>query len=182
MLTLLNLSASLSDINKMTFQYICRTLIPTNLGYGHFCQTAHCQHQNCSKCPLYTNSKEDDIRATKEAGEKVAKEIAENTAQGVNVDVDALLKNADKASPRRNGYPAMPAPPPPPPPPPAAAAAAVGIIAGPPPGAAAAAPYYPPGLPVGVAGIPAVVYYPVGAVGGPPPGMGGGRRRRRRRR
>ena len=96
----------------MTFQYICRSLIATNVGYGHFCQTAHCQHQNCSKCPLYTNSKEDDIRATKEAGEKVAKEIAENTAQGVNVDVDALLKNADKASPRRNGYPAMPAPPP----------------------------------------------------------------------
>ena len=126
----------------------------------------------------------EDVLATKEAGEKAAKEIAENTAQGVNVDVDALLKNADKASPRRNRYPAMPAPPPPPPPP-AAAAAAAGIYAGLPPGAAAAAPYYPPGLPVGIAGVPAVANYPMVGMGGPPPGMGGGgggRRRRRRRR
>lgn len=159
--------------------YICRALIPKNIGYSHFCQTAHCKHQNCNKCPLYTNNKEDDIRATKEAGEKAAKEIAENTAQGVNVDVGALLKNADKASPRRNGYPAMPVPPPPPPPHAAAAAAAAGNYVGLPPGAAAA-PYYPPGIPVGAAGIPAVAYYPM--LGGPPPGMGGGRRRRRRRR
>ena len=179
--------------NKMTCPkcrtlscYICRALIPKNVGYQHFCQTAHCQHKSCKKCQLYSNSKEDDTRATKEAGEKAAKEIAENTAQGVNVDVDALLKNADKASPRRNRYPAMPVPPPPPPPPPpAAAAAAAGIYAGLPPGAAAA-PYYPPGLPVGVAGVPAVAYYPMGGMGVFPPEMGGGggggRRRRRRRR
>lgn len=85
--------------NKMTCPkcrtfscYICRALIPKNVGYQHFCQTAHCQHHSCNKCPLYTNNKEDDIRATKEAGEKAAKEIAESTAQGVNVDVDALQK------------------------------------------------------------------------------------------
>ena len=173
--------------NKMTCPkcgayscYVCRALIPSNVSYLHFCQTAHCQHQSCGKCALYTNN-HIDIQATKEAGEKAAKEIAENTNQGVNVNVDALL---DKASPRRNRYPAMQAPPPPPPPP-AAAAAAAGIYAGLPPGAAAAAPYYPPGLPVGIAGVPAVANYPMVGMGGPPPGLGGGgggRRRRRRRR
>jgi len=112
-----------------------------------------------------------------------AKEVAANT-EGINVDVDALLKNADKTSPRRNRHPAMPPPPPPPPPPLPPAAAGVGMHGGFPPGVAP--PYYPQGLPAGFAAIP-VAFVPMAGVGGPPPpgmggGGGGGRRRRRRRR
>jgi hypothetical protein len=96
----------------------------------------------------------------------------------VNVDVESLLKNADK-SPRTNRHPPMPPPP---------AAAAAGVYAGlPPPGLAV--PHYPPGFPAGIAGVPAAALYgmgPYAGVAGPPPprmggGGGGGRRRRRRR-
>jgi len=102
----------------------------------------------------------------------------------VNVDVESLLKNADK-SPRTNRHP-MPPPP---------AAAAAGAYAGayavglPPPGLAVPPQYFPPGFPAGIAGVPAAALYgmgPYGGVAGPPPprmggGGGGGRRRRRRR-
>ena len=159
--------------------YICRALIEKSVGYQHFCQTPHCNHKTCNKCPLYSSSEQDDIRATKEAGQKAAKEVS-GGGEGVNVDVESLLKNADK-SPRTNRHPPMPPPP--------AAAAAAGAYAGlPPPGLAV--PYYPAGFPAGIAGVPAAVLYggmgPYGGVAGPPPprmggGGGGGRRRRRRR-
>ena len=163
--------------------YICRTLIEKSVGYQHFCQTPHCDHKKCNKCPLYSSSEQDDIRATKEAGQKAAKEVA-GGGEGVNVDVESLLKNADK-SPRTNRHP-MPPPP---------AAAAAGAYAGayavglPPPGLAVPPQYFPPGFPAGIAGVPAAALYgmgPYGGVAGPPPprmggGGGGGRRRRRRR-
>ena len=58
--------------------YLCRANIPQqgNAGYTHFCQTPHCQHKGCGKCPLFTDPIEDDRRAMLEAG-KAAKAQAD---------------------------------------------------------------------------------------------------------
>ena len=62
--------------NKMTCSckhvicYICRQTIKN---YSHFCQTPNCDHKSCNKCPLFTNSVEDDRLAMKEAGLKVTR-------------------------------------------------------------------------------------------------------------
>mmetsp|Transcript_2299 Transcript_2299/g.4928 ORF Transcript_2299/g.4928 Transcript_2299/m.4928 type:complete len:493 (+) Transcript_2299:267-1745(+) len=84
--------------NKMTCPkcrtlicYICRNEIPKTVAYGHFCQTPHCRHDSCKKCPLYTNDKEDDKRAVREAGLNAAKSV--KGKKEVNVDVDSLLKD-----------------------------------------------------------------------------------------
>lgn len=84
--------------NKMTCPkcrtlicYICRNEIPKTVAYGHFCQTPHCRHDSCKKCPLYTNNKEDDKRAVREAGLNAAKSV--KGKKQVNVDVDSLLKD-----------------------------------------------------------------------------------------
>ena len=81
--------------------YICRSSIK---GYDHFCQTPHCQHQSCKKCPLWTNAEQDDERAMREAGLKAAAQVESETAQqraagsasstaaGVRIDVDSILK------------------------------------------------------------------------------------------
>lgn len=102
--------------NKMTCPscstwscYICRALIPRNVSYAHFCQTAHCQHQACKKCPLYSKVEEDDKRAMREAGLQAAEEVrgerlpmpaGNGNPSGVaaapaevRVDVDSLLKD-----------------------------------------------------------------------------------------
>lgn len=69
--------------NKMTCTcgnnicYICRKDI-TKEKYQHFCQKAHCQHNDCGKCKLYTNSVEDDIQAMRDAGLKALNEIQED--------------------------------------------------------------------------------------------------------
>lgn len=67
--------------------YLCRKEIKS---YAHFCQTPHCQHQSCNKCPLYTKDEKDDLRAMKEAGLKAAEE------QKVEVDVDSIMKEPVK--------------------------------------------------------------------------------------
>jgi hypothetical protein len=64
--------------NKMTCSecgayscYVCRKYIPKEVKYKHFCQKPHCTHKKrdkCTGCPLYSNAKEDDARAVKEAG------------------------------------------------------------------------------------------------------------------
>lgn len=64
--------------------YVCRSSIRD---YSHFCQTPHCQHKTCKKCPLYTKTEEDDARAMKEAGLKAAE------GQEVQVDVEGILKD-----------------------------------------------------------------------------------------
>lgn len=69
--------------------YVCRIAINN---YNHFCQTPHCEHKKCKKCPLYTKSEEDDERAMKEAGLKAAK------SQDVDVDVESILKKPPTAS------------------------------------------------------------------------------------
>ena len=47
--------------------YVCRADI-SKLSYKHFCQTPHCNHKNCNKCRLFTDTLEDDRIAMKEAG------------------------------------------------------------------------------------------------------------------
>lgn len=106
--------------NKMTCPtcqsyicYVCRELIPKNVGYTHFCQVPHCKHdENCNKCPLYSNSGEDDKRAAKEAGLKVIKEIQlEEKQKGGNgsnstqrIDVKAMIQQP-KSSNETNTVP-----------------------------------------------------------------------------
>ena len=71
--------------NKMTCSscgwrmcYLCRANIPQkgNAGYSHFCQTPHCQHKGCGKCPLFTDPIEDDRRAMLEAGKRAKAQAA----------------------------------------------------------------------------------------------------------
>ena len=82
--------------------YVCRAMIDKRVGYKHFCQKPHCQHQSCNGCPLYSNAEEDDKRAMREAGLQAAEEVrgeslitdgdAQNRVE-VRVDVDSLLKD-----------------------------------------------------------------------------------------
>ncbi len=98
--------------NKMTCPtcksficYVCRALIPKNVGYKHFCQTPHCKHESCNLCPLYSNAEEDDKRAAKEAGLKTVEQIRmeqrdkghDSNGQGVGdattkIDIAGILK------------------------------------------------------------------------------------------
>ena len=88
--------------NKMTCRcglkmcYICRQPLPKNDPYSHFCNTPHCKHKSCGKCTLYSNDKEDDARAMREAGVDAAeayraKLLQEGDKMEVNFDVDAIL-------------------------------------------------------------------------------------------
>jgi TRIAD3 protein (E3 ubiquitin-protein ligase RNF216) len=91
--------------NKMTCPkcqtwscYICRALVPQNIGYKHFCQTPHCRHGTCKGCPLYSKVEEDDARAMREAGLHAAEEVrGQSLLSGdpaeVSVDVDSILKD-----------------------------------------------------------------------------------------
>ena len=64
--------------------YLCQEKIKD---YSHFCQTAHCTHQeNCNKCPLYTNADQDDERAMQAAGLAAAEKVTE-----VVIDVNRIL-------------------------------------------------------------------------------------------
>jgi TRIAD3 protein (E3 ubiquitin-protein ligase RNF216) len=72
--------------------YVCRAKIKD---YSHFCQTPHCEHQTCRKCPLYTKSEEDDERAMREAGLSAAKQV-QTEASAVQIDVDSILKEPAK--------------------------------------------------------------------------------------
>ena len=92
--------------NKMTCPtckghmcYICRAEIPKNVGYKHFCQKFECKHINCGSCPLYSNSEQDDARATREAGLKVAESLKDNaTTEQVAEKMEKILKNEAAAS------------------------------------------------------------------------------------
>ena len=58
--------------------YLCRAEIKAqgNAGYAHFCQTPHCTHASCGKCPLFSEPLEDDRRLMKEAALKVKAKTA----------------------------------------------------------------------------------------------------------
>ncbi|KAL7471042.1 hypothetical protein ACHAXS_011314 [Conticribra weissflogii] len=95
--------------NKMTCPqcqtficYVCRKEIPSTVGIKHFCQTSHCQHKRCKRCPLYTHDdKENDRRAIREAGLNAARAVNATTTKKVKVDVDSVLKEPRGRS-RRN--------------------------------------------------------------------------------
>ena len=102
--------------NKMTCPtckghmcYICRAEIPKSVGYKHFCQKFECKHINCGGCPLYSNSEQDDARATREAGLKAAESLKDSaTTEKVAEKMEEILKNeaAASAEPASAGAPA----------------------------------------------------------------------------
>lgn len=63
---------------KILICYLCRKKIKDktsgdNSDYAHFCRTPFCTHKNCGKCILFTDTKQDDLLARREAG---AQELA----------------------------------------------------------------------------------------------------------
>lgn len=62
--------------------YLCQQSIN---GYQHFCQTPHCVHKKCGKCPLYTKH-EDDIKKMRAAGIQAADGVGTT-----DIDVDAII-------------------------------------------------------------------------------------------
>lgn len=96
--------------NKMTCRcglkmcYICRQPVPKTDPYSHFCRIPHCKHQSCGNCTLYSNDKDDDARAMREAGIDAAEAYREKLLQeddkvDVTLDVDKILdsKTAPKS-------------------------------------------------------------------------------------
>jgi TRIAD3 protein (E3 ubiquitin-protein ligase RNF216) len=94
--------------NKMTCScslklcYICRQPVPKHDPYSHFCQTPHCDHKKCGLCTLYSNDKEDDERAMREAGVGAAEEYREELLKGdgsadVEINVDQILGGGPSA-------------------------------------------------------------------------------------
>ncbi|KAL7532515.1 hypothetical protein ACHAXR_004680 [Thalassiosira sp. AJA248-18] len=81
--------------NKMTCScgcficYVCRKEIPADVAYKHFCQTPHCQHKTCKKCPLYADTSQIDKARVKNAAQKAARSVRKTNA---NVDVNSMLK------------------------------------------------------------------------------------------
>lgn len=71
--------------------YVCRKDI-TKQGYGHFCQTAHCDHKTCGKCKLYTNTLEDDRQAMLEAGMKKMNELKNTGEEAETTDNNPVAK------------------------------------------------------------------------------------------
>ncbi len=101
--------------NKMTCPtcktwicYVCRVEIPKNVSYGHFCQTPHCQHQRCNKCPLYSNAEEDDARATREAGLKAVQDLKDGEkTSDIAKKMEESILNEDQAAERNNRGPRL---------------------------------------------------------------------------
>ena len=62
--------------NKMTCAcgtlscYLCRSRVERTVGYKHFCQVSNCKHVKCGRCPLFSDSVDDDRMAMREAGMK----------------------------------------------------------------------------------------------------------------
>jgi E3 ubiquitin-protein ligase RNF216 len=86
-----------SGCNKITcgcgnkICYLCQESIT---GYEHFCRTPHCTHKDgCTKCPLYTNAEEDDLRAMRQAGFTAAEEVklAHAGTADLQIDVNGIL-------------------------------------------------------------------------------------------
>lgn len=89
----------LDGCNKMTCScsalvcYVCRKEIPKTVAYKHFCQTPHCKHQSCNKCPLYADTTHADKTRVTNAAKKAARSVRKN----VKVDVDSMLKDPPPA-------------------------------------------------------------------------------------
>lgn len=90
--------------NKMTcscgvkFCYLCQKQVKD---YSHFCQIPHCTHKDkkkCkNKCPLWTGgTSADDEKASREAALAEATKLALKPAEGVQIDVDSILRAPPK--------------------------------------------------------------------------------------
>eukprot|EP00008_Paramoeba_atlantica_P013457 CAMPEP_0201492308 /NCGR_PEP_ID=MMETSP0151_2-20130828/32598_1 /ASSEMBLY_ACC=CAM_ASM_000257 /TAXON_ID=200890 /ORGANISM="Paramoeba atlantica, Strain 621/1 / CCAP 1560/9" /LENGTH=151 /DNA_ID=CAMNT_0047879045 /DNA_START=205 /DNA_END=660 /DNA_ORIENTATION=- len=66
--------------------YLCRNNIKKD-GYKHFCQTPHCEHKKCNKCPLWTTEKQDEERL---------KDIAQQIAKGETPTVKTKRKQKEE--------------------------------------------------------------------------------------
>jgi len=92
-----------SGCNKMTCScgalvcYVCNQEIPASVAYKHFCQTPHCNHSKCNKCPLYVDTTQADKVKVANAAKKAARSVRKN----VKVDVNAMLKDPPPPAPRR---------------------------------------------------------------------------------
>lgn len=75
--------------------YFCRKEIRKGMGYAHFCQTPHCAHEHCNKCPLWIQNEEQrDNQNVRQAGlEAAAKEATVNSQI-----VDQLLNDGSNKS------------------------------------------------------------------------------------
>jgi len=78
--------------------YGCRSEITKDIGYKHFCQTPHCQHKRCYKCPLYSNAEEDDARASREAGLKAVQSLEGITPGEAVEKLKSILNEEGKQS------------------------------------------------------------------------------------
>ena len=76
--------------------YMCREQLDRTVGYKHFCQTPHCNHESCGKCPLFTNSIEDDRLAMREAGIKAQRENSVGLAIRRKGDEDEMDVNVEE--------------------------------------------------------------------------------------
>lgn len=87
--------------NKMTCAcgtkicYVCRAKIKD---YTHFCQQPHCTHKtaNCNKCPLYSNSVEEDKDAVRRAALRAAGNVTSIVTTGSEiskVNVEKLIQS-----------------------------------------------------------------------------------------
>lgn len=59
-----------------------------------FSKTPHCNHQSCNKCGLYADAESADKEAMTKAAKDAAKSVSTGR-KGVNINIDALLKNPD---------------------------------------------------------------------------------------
>jgi len=104
-----------SDCNKMTCPkckgkmcYICREVIPANVGYAHFCQHPTEPGKactKCKKCPLWAGSTPKELEKleaarVKEAGEKANEEYKRKHADE-NLHEDLSVLNGDEAAKKR---------------------------------------------------------------------------------
>jgi hypothetical protein len=86
--------------------------ITKTVGYKHFCQTPHCQHERCNICPFSSNAEEGDARASREAGLKVIENLESIAPPGEAIaKLKSILNEEEKQSGREiaQAVPAAPA-------------------------------------------------------------------------
>jgi TRIAD3 protein (E3 ubiquitin-protein ligase RNF216) len=83
--------------NKMTCScgtkicYVCRVKIND---YTHFCQQPHCNHKSatCNKCPLYSNSVEEDKDAVRRAASRATANVPAGS-EIAQLNVEKLIQS-----------------------------------------------------------------------------------------
>ena len=86
---------------RMYSCYVCRKELDKARPYRHFCSTPHCKHTSCGKCILFTNTKEDDRLARREAGLKELKKAGAAGKEIAKLISPPHDKKTAKKMPRR---------------------------------------------------------------------------------